>query len=324
MKKIKIGIMGYSNIAKKSIIPAAINHPDFELCFIGSRSLEKQIEIHEKYNIASGTYEDLLKTDIDAVYVSTPVALHYKYGLQVIDAGKHLLLEKTFTNNYETTLDLLEKGESKKVVVMEALMYQYHPLLSIIKNLLKEGSIGEIKQIEAFFGFPHLDNKDFRYNKVLGGGAILDALVYPLSLVTKLLGNANELMETDLKVHSSIQFNNELDIDENGTLLLENQFTRAVISYGFGLAYRNEYRLWGTEGILTVKRAFSRPENFTNQILLEKNTTQTLIDVPKANHFTFMLYEFSNKIHAKTYKKDSELLFRMKLIDKIYKEGYKL
>lgn len=317
MKKIKIGIIGYSNIAEKSIIPALIEHPNYDLHYIASRTIEKQHEIQQKYDIQSGTYNQLLGENVDAIYVSVPVGLHYELGKEVLTSGKHLLLEKTFTHSYETTKELLELATKQRLVAMEALMYQYHPLFNKVKNIINMGEIGQIKHVEAYFGFPHLDSNDIRYNRELGGGATLDALVYPLSLIVSLLGTQYK------NYYSSITFNNELQIDENGTVFMDFQDSSVLIKYGFGLAYRNEYKVWGTEGILKVKRGFSRPSNFTNSIVIEKNTKESYINVPASNHFYNMLDVFFEKTNAfNQYELEIDLLARMKIIDKIYKDGY--
>lgn len=319
MRKIKIGILGYSNIAKKSIIPVLFEHPKFDLQFIASRSLKKQQEIKEEYSIQTGTYNQLLHKDLDAIYVSVPVGLHYELGKEVLNSGKHLLLEKTFTNSFETTKELLEIAIKQKVVAMEALMYQYHPLFKKVKELIENGEVGEIKHIEAYFGFPHLDINDIRYGQALGGGATLDALVYPLSLIISLLGKQYK------NYFSTITFNTNYPVDENGTVYFEYPESSAIIKYGFGLAYRNEYKIWGTEGILAVKRGFSRPEDYVNSIVIEKNTKEAYIDIPASNHFYNMFDTFYEKVNGLNDDQvDYELLARMEIIDNVYREGYKI
>lgn len=316
MKKIKIGILGYSNIAKKSIIPAILDHPMYELSYIASRSIEKQQEIRKQCSVETGAYDQILKVDLEAIYVSVPVGLHYELGKKVLQSNKHLLLEKTFTHSFETTKELLEIASKQNKVAMEALMYQYHPLFKKVKEIIFNGEIGEVKHIEAYFGFPHLNSSDIRYDAKLGGGAILDASVYPLSLVLFLLG------EQYKQVYSSISLDKELQIDENGTIFIEYENSSAIIKFGFGLAYRNEYQIWGTEGILKVNRGFSRPVDFTNSIIIEKNTKQQEIEVPAADHFYNMLDVFYEKIKMYEHLQDRKLLARMTLIDKIYKDGY--
>lgn len=316
MRKIKIGILGYSNIAEKSIIPAILDHPMYELTYIASRSIEKQQKINKKYSVETGTYDQILKADLDAIYVSVPVGLHYELGKKVLQSNKHLLLEKTFTHSFKTTKELLEIASKQNKVAMEALMYQYHPLFKKVKEIVVSGEIGEVKHIEAYFGFPHLNPNDIRYNVQLGGGAILDALVYPLSLVLLLLGDLYK------KYDASINFNKKMQIDENGTVFFSFEKSTAIIKFGFGLAYRNEYQIWGTEGILKVNRGFSRPADFTNSIIIEKNTKQKEIEVLAADHFYNMLDVFYENINMEEPPQDSKLLARMALIDKIYKDGY--
>ena len=76
---IKIGVLGNSSIAKKSIIPAIKKSKNLDLCGVGSRGGE-----------TGKSYKDILESDVDAIYVSLPVGLHYKWGKKVLESGKHL------------------------------------------------------------------------------------------------------------------------------------------------------------------------------------------------------------------------------------------
>jgi|TARA_R110000824_G_scaffold56028_1_gene153793 NDP-hexose-3-ketoreductase len=270
----KIGLIGHSSISRRSVIPAIQKSNDFDLGNIGTRD-----------NRSGYSYQDILDSDVDSIYVSLPVGLHYEWGKKVLESGKHLLLEKTFTTSLDEGKELFDIAESSNLNCMEALMYQFHPLQKQIKDLLPR--LGKIRCVEAHFGFPHLDNKkDIRYQKNLGGGAKLDCLVYPLSFVFDILGyeydNFQELCFWDD------------DIDARGYIMLEFQDSLANISYGFGHSYRNEILIWGEDSILKVKRVFSRPEICDEKIEISKNGVTETFEVKNSDHFLNMLSEFKN------------------------------
>ena len=294
---IKIGLIGYSTISRKSTIPAIEQCDKVSLGRIGTRDKR-----------SGYSYQDILESDADAVYVSLPVGLHYEWGKKVLESGKHLLLEKTFTETLDEAEELFEMSKDLNLICMESLMYEFHPLQSQIHDLLPE--LGNIKSVEAYFGFPHFENKDdIRYKNTLGGGATLDCLVYPLSFVFSILGYDYYDFE------SKVVWDDKNNIDESGYIRLQYDTALANISYGFGHAYRNEITIWGDEAILNVKRVFSRPEVCDEKINIIKNGQIKSYDVQNSNHFVNMLDEFS-KLELQEYLIYGTLE-RMKVIERI-------
>tara|TARA_Y100000592_G_scaffold100786_1_gene182782 strand:+ start:7313 stop:8248 length:936 start_codon:yes stop_codon:yes gene_type:complete len=308
---IKIGVLGCSSAAKRLVIPAILKSKDFKLSGIASRSEVKASEFAGNFNTLPYTYDELLTSDVDAIYVSLPVGLHYQWGKKVLQSQKHLLMEKTFTETYNQAKELFELSDTNQLACMEALMYQYHPLQNQIAQLVSD--IGKIKHIETFFGFPHFDNKeDIRYFKELGGGAILDCLVYPLSFVFRFLG------ENYCDYKPSIYYDKETEVDERGYIQIEYPTATANISYGFGHSYRNEATIWGENGILKINRVFTRPDTCEIPIEFWKDGLCKKIKTQSSNHFVDMLKAFSDNIEA--LKNDSQsTLVRAKFIDKLTK-----
>jgi len=272
---LKIGVLGYSSIAKRSVIPAIKECEDFVLSGVGAREGQP--------------YESILDSDIDAVYVSLPVGLHYEWGRKVLESGKHLLMEKTFTESYEQAKELFDLAKRLNLFCMEALMYEFHPLQNQIDSLLP--SVGDIRCVEAHFGFPYFEDKnDIRYKKDLGGGAILDSLVYPLSFVFRILG------DKFLDHHSIIFKDEQSEVDDRGYTHFQYEDVVANISYGFGHSYRNEVTIWGEDAILKSNRVFTRPKNCDVPVQVWNNGKCQEYEVENSDHFLRMLYSFSDSI----------------------------
>jgi len=306
---LKVGILGCSSIAKKALIPAIKQYPAIALAGIASRDLSKAKDLASIYETQYYSYEELLCSNVDAIYVSTPVGLHYECGRKVLESGKHLLLEKTFTENLEQANHLFDIAHKKKLVCMEALMYEFHPLHAQIDAL--KSALGEIRYVEAHFEFPHFKNKnDIRYQKDLGGGAILDCLIYQLSFVFRILGN------NVMKTSASIYYNKATAVDERGYIQLEYETTNAYISYGFGHSYRNEIVISGDEAILKANRAFTRTTTCEDPIELWKNGICKKIPVEKSNYFLLMLQKFVENIYIGKSPKQ-ETLNRIEFIEKL-------
>ncbi len=127
--------------------------------------------------------------DIDVVYIATPHPLHHALALEAIAAGKHVLVEKPIAMSASEAAEMTAAGRAAGVLVMEAMWTRYLPQSDIIRQVLAEGLLGEVHLVRADFGFsmPFLPENRM-WNAALGGGALLDAGVYPISFVSSVLG----------------------------------------------------------------------------------------------------------------------------------------
>ena len=306
---IKIGILGCSSIAQRMVIPAIIKSEEFVLTGVASRSSSKAASFAQSFGTTAHTYEELLNEDIDAVYVSVPVGLHYYWGKKVLENNKHLLLEKTFTETHAQAVDLFEISHQRQLACLEALMYQYHPLQAQLTAAIED--LGKIRHVEAHFGFPHFnDRSDIRYSKDLGGGAALDSLIYPLSFVFRTLGTEY----TDYK--ASLYYDKTSGVDERGYIHFEYEDASAALSYGFGHSYRNEIAVWGNEGIIKVQRAFSRPSACTAPIEMWTNNVRISTETVQSDHFVDMLSAFAVNVENLN-NNSTDTLSRIWFIEKI-------
>jgi NDP-hexose-3-ketoreductase len=290
----------------------------FKLVSVGSRSREKAERFARKFNCQATSYDGVISDDsVDAVYVSLPSGLHYEWGLKVVNSGSHLLLEKPFVDTFERAAEIIDTARKKNVIAMESLTYVYHPMFAEVSRLLRDGEIGAIRHVEASFGFPFLPSSDIRNNRSLGGGAILDNLVYPLSFCLNLL---------DHEYHSRsfhIIQDKTRNIDSRGFLRIDWQDVSANITYGFGFSYRNSFAIWGDKGTLHVDRAFTRPKEMPGEIIIQKEDGEKrTIAIDPANQFGLLLKAFYQKIigaDKSGVNEGENILRRMKIISEMYK-----
>ena len=315
-KKINIAVIGCSAIANKTVIPTIKSHPSFNLVIVGSRSIEKSATFAKKFDCRSGTYDDVLNsTDVDAVYISLPTGLHYEWGKKALMAGKHILLEKPFTSILQEAENVINLADKKGLIAMEALPYVYHSYFVELKRLLDTKIIGDVKLIESSFGFPHLAADDIRYNAKIGGGAILDNLIYPLSASILLMG------DNFISKSYNIVYNHKLNIDECGFLRLDWEDRSANINYGFGFSYKNKIDIWGTAGTISIDRAFTKPADMDADILINTNNKTETKTVPAVSQFYLMIEAFYNKVmgYDITLKNQgNDIIKRMKIISEMY------
>ena len=214
----RIGILGTADIAFRRFLPALQKCPDIIYAGVASRTPEKADRFVRTFGGQAYPSYDALLLDksIDAVYVPLPPALHYEWGQKALEAGKHLLMEKPFTTGLKEAESLLRLAGEKGLAVHENYMFLYHSQLSRIKELIADGTLGEIRLIRASFGFPKRDEGDFRYKKKLGGGALLDCGGYPVRLALELLGESARVTQARLSQPKGYE------VDLYGNAVLEN------------------------------------------------------------------------------------------------------
>ncbi|CRK86429.1 CLUMA_CG000053, isoform A [Clunio marinus] len=153
-----------------------------ELVAVAARSEENAKEFAKLFNIPNyyGGYEMLMKDpNVDIVYVGAINTTHLEIGLMALDNGKHILCEKPLTLNEKHSRKLLEKAKEMKLFCMEGIWSRFFPSYKYLKKRLDDGDFGDIKEVNAEFGF-NISNVDRLTKKDLGGGVILDLGVYAI------------------------------------------------------------------------------------------------------------------------------------------------
>jgi predicted dehydrogenase len=141
-----------------------------------------------------GNYEDLLgDKDIDAVYISPPHPFHADYAIKALAAKKNVLLEKPLAINHGEAERIIDAARTSDVLLMEAFMYRCHPQTNRLIELLRAGTIGEIRSIRASFGYnTPFDANSRVFRNALAGGGILDVGCYCVSMSRLIAGVSRE------------------------------------------------------------------------------------------------------------------------------------
>ncbi|MFC1735238.1 Gfo/Idh/MocA family protein [Candidatus Hydrogenedentota bacterium] len=268
MEKIRFGIIGCAGIARKNFLPAMKSCACAEPIAVASLLFEEAEECATQFGCeAMKNYEALLsRDDINAVYIATPNALHADLAVAAARAGHHVLCEKPLAVNIEETRRILDACDKNNVALLEGLAYRFHSQHATLRALIEEGRIGEPILLQAWFGFPPLNDTNFRYSPELGGGAILDAGAYTIHIARSFFGRE------PITVHACLD-KSDKQVEIHGSALLDfGQGQTAQLAFGFNNMYRNSYAIWGTEGLVTLTRAFSIPATFAPTLVLERQS----------------------------------------------------
>ena len=192
-KKFNWGILGPGRIAQQ-FGDALLAIDDAALYAVASSNLDRAKAFAQQYNGEKtyDSYEALVNDpQVDAVYIATPHSLHRENALGCLAAGKAVLCEKPFTINARQAQDVIGLARKQRLFLMEAMWTRFLPVFVKIRSLLAEGAIGKVRQVQADFGFrPAFDPKSRLFDPALGGGALLDLGVYPVSLSSMVFGEA--------------------------------------------------------------------------------------------------------------------------------------
>ena len=184
------GILGTGWIAQ--LQTADLLADGFTVAAVGSRSQEGADAFAKEFGIpvAHGSYEALVADpNVDVIYVATPHPLHAENAELAINAGKHVLVEKPFTLNQAEAKRIVALAAEKKVVVLEAMWTRWLPTMVRLREVIAAGTIGEIRTVIADHNQSLPRDPKHRINAIeLGGGALLDLGIYPVSFAWDMLG----------------------------------------------------------------------------------------------------------------------------------------
>ncbi len=309
MSKIRIGVLCPSEIAFRRFMPALKQVESFEYIGLAAATERefsgedndrvKPSELEKARAFASTHggrifegYEALISSDeIDAVYLPLPPALHYKWGKRVLQAGKHLLMEKPFATSLAETEDLLALAEEKKLAVHENYMFLYHRQLQKVKELIADGTLGEVRLYRMAFGFPKRSGDDFRYKKALGGGALLDCGGYPVRLALELLGKSTQVVQAQLNQPSGYE------VDLFGSAVLKNDAgICAQVSFGMDNAYQCQLEVWGSRATLIAPRVFTAGADVSPSLILHFPNDEKKLGLPADDQFLRSIEKFDRAL----------------------------
>ena len=167
---------------------------------VGSRSQASADRFAKALGIptAHGSYEALVADpNIDIIYIATPHPQHISAAKLALNAGKHILVEKAFTLNAAEAAEIVALAQAKGLVVLEAMWTRFLPHMKRIREILKAGMIGEVRSITADHRQKLPDDPKHRLNALdLGGGALLDLGIYPISFAWDVLGKPSAIQAT--------------------------------------------------------------------------------------------------------------------------------
>jgi predicted dehydrogenase len=234
--------------------------PDAEVVAVGSRSAESAQAFAGRHEIprAYGSWRELADDgDIDVVYVATPHSAHYAATRILLEAGRAVLCEKPFTLDLTTTVELIDMARERGLFLMEAMWMRCNPAVLRMVELIRDGAIGEITSVHADFGVAGPFEPTHRMrSRELGGGALLDLGVYPVSFAHMVLGKPDH-------VRAWAKIGPEGTDENTGIIFGYDSGAIAALTSGMLGETPLGATVSGTAGRIVLDPPFFRPDRFT-------------------------------------------------------------
>ena len=255
------GIIGTGGIART--FARDIAHLEgHEIAAVGSRTLSKSQEFTKEFPAtAFGSYEELVASDLDAVYVATPHSLHAENSILALNAGKPVLCEKPFAVNATQAEAMIQASQKNSVALMEAMWSRFLPHYQIVREIVQSGELGELVALYADHGQPLPADRHYRLHAPeLAGGALLDLGIYPISLAFMVLGEPDSIIASSQPTESGV---------DAQTSMIFSYFTgqQAVMTTTLKVRTPCTAQIIGTKGRINIDSNFYTPTSM--QVIIE-------------------------------------------------------
>jgi predicted dehydrogenase len=260
-RKVKWGILATGGIAAAFTgdLLAMADDEGAEVAAVGSRNLPSAKAFAERFGIprAYGSWTELADDDeLDVVYVATPHSAHRVAAGLALQAGRAVLCEKAFTVNTVEARELVDLARARGLFMMEAMWTYCNPVVRRMADLVHDGAIGDVRAVHADFGLagPFAPEHRLR-DPALGGGALLDLGVYPVSFAHLLLGEPDEVRAWAHLTPEGVDAN-------TGVLLGYDNGAVALLSCSITADTAQTAAVTGSRGRIEFPRGFFHPERF--------------------------------------------------------------
>jgi len=291
------GILGPGFIATHAIIPAIQEVSNSRILAVASSNEERSREVALRFGIERfySDYQALLDDpDVDVVYIALPNHLHREWTTRAAAARKHVLCEKPLAMNAAECNEMITACQQANVLLMEAVMYRFHPRILYLKQMLLARELGDVRFLHAAFSFNFNAPGNYRAYRQFGGGAILDVGSYCVNA-------ARWLIDSEPVSSQAIISYNQESIDLNTSAILRfSEDVSAHIQSSFVAAEHQVIEVVGTTGAVTAPLAFTAWRDDTTILLIQRGAVFEQREFAPSDPYKRMVEHFTTCVMEKT------------------------
>lgn len=290
MESVRMGVLGVSNHWARAMVLPGRDLPEVRFTALGSRDLAKARAAADRWGVprAYGSYQEVIDDpDVDAVYIPLANHLHEEWIKKCADAGKAILCEKPLGLNARQTAEAFDYCSAKGVLLTEAFMYRHHPQWLYARDLVRYGSLGDLRAVQGIFTYSNSDAANIRNRLEVGGGALLDIGCYTVS-------SARLLADRDpVRALALVSRHPDFGTDVLSSAILDFDGLRAVFTVGTLTGPAQRVDAYGTSGSLTVEVPFNTPYDVDAEVTVRGPLGARKVTFPAANQYGLELRNFA-------------------------------
>jgi predicted dehydrogenase len=319
MAMIRFGTLGAAAITPRALIYPCVDEWRASVYAIAARD-RKRAEGFARYagirHVLDDYQQVVAHPKVDAVYVPLPINLHHEWTVKALEAGKHVLCEKSFASNAIEAQDMARIAAERKRVVMDAFHYRYHPVFIRAKEIVDSGVLGRLSEIRAQFHVPIPANlDDIRMNYRTGGGVTMDIGCYPISWVRHLTGE--EPIEVSARAEVGPPY---VDVMLEATL----RFPSGVVARTSGdmretAKFKAEFEVVGELGTLTVVNPLIPQNGHQIKLVTRTGTSTELRDRRPSYGYQLDAFIAAVEAGAPLFTDGDDAVKQMRVIDRCYR-----
>jgi predicted dehydrogenase len=291
------GILGPGFIATCAVIPALREVSNSRVLAVASSNVERSREVALRFNIerSYSSYQTLLDDPhVDVVYIALPNHLHREWTIRAAAAGKHVLCEKPLAMSAAECNEMIAACQQANVLLMEAVMYRFHPRMMHLKGMLVARELGDIRFLHAAFSFNFNAPGNYRAYREFGGGALLDIGSYCVNSARWLIGSEPDSSQ------AAITYSHETIDLTTSAVLRFGENASAHIQCSFEAAEHQTIEVVGTTGAVTAPLAFTAWRDDTTMLQIQRGPVFELKEFAPADPYQLMVEHFTSCILQKT------------------------
>jgi predicted dehydrogenase len=284
MNQINWGVLSTAKIGLTKVIPALQAARHGRVLGIASRDEAKGRDAARQLGIPRvyASYEALLDDpDIHAVYNPLPNHLHVPWSIKALEAGKHVLCEKPIGLSTREAQQLLDAAKlHPRLKIMEAFMYRHHPQWQKARQLIAEGTIGELRTVHSVFSYWNVDPQNIRNKGDIGGGGMMDIGCYCVSLSRFLFHSEPR------RVLGIAEWDPVFATDRMASGVLEFETGTATFTCSTQLSNYQRVNIFGTDGRIEIEIPFNAPPDRACRLWHQRDATITEHVVEACDQYT--------------------------------------
>jgi xylose dehydrogenase (NAD/NADP) len=289
------GILGPGFVATRAMIPALQHTANAQVLAVASRDQARATTTSRQFGIERvyPDYQALLDDpDVDTVYISLPNHLHYEWTIRAAHAGKHVLCEKPLALSSSQCDTMVATCQHAGVLLMEAVMYRFHPRMQALKHLVDAKEIGAVRLLHAAFSFPFSAPENYRAFPEYGGGALLDVGSYCINAACWFMEGEPQ------SAQAYISYSRNIDMSVNALLRFDEE-RMAHIDCSFSAAEHQVLEIVGSEGAVTAPLAFTAWKDDTTMLFIQHGAAFETRTFKPADPYQLMVEHFMDCVSGR-------------------------